>query len=600
MMMGSQGNINNKYAEDGLFIISILAILLVLLNLGYGAVNQDLYSKWFPILNLFAFAFLFWRIFINWKSRKLQTRYYAGQTFVLALTLLAILSELFFHKLLLQIKITTNTSLSSLIYHAIFLFLFLEEVSNRLFAIKRTAINGPFLLIISFVFIILIGSLLLMLPSATTRPISYVDALFTSTSAVCVTGLVVLDTAKDFTLFGQWVILFLIQLGGLGILTFTNLFGLIFSGNTTFHNQMMIQSMLNVDNLNDALKALVRIVTITLIIEVIGALLIFFTVDQGIFNSDWSRLFFSLFHSISAFCNAGFSTLGNDGLYHPSVRFAYNFQLLIAILIVFGGIGFGILLNLLQFIKESGLKWYSNVVKHRPYRHKPQIINLNTKIVVTTTVLLLLTGTVFYYAFEYNNVLAEHTTAYGKIVQSFFGSVTPRTAGFNTVDIAQLTIPTLMIYLLLMWIGGSPGSTAGGIKTSVFAVATLNILNAIRGKERLETTNREIEITSVNRVFAIISLSLIAVGASITLIIIKDGHKFDLLKIAFECFSALGTVGLSMGITPNLTDFSKLVLVVTMFIGRVGFLTILIGILKLFIREREKRYRYPKEELFIT
>ena len=285
-------------------------------------------------------------------------------------------------------------------------------MSNRLFAIKRTAINGPFLLIISFAFIILIGSLLLMLPSATTHPITYVDALFTSTSAVCVTGLVVLDTAKDFTLFGQWIILLLIQIGGLGILTFTNLFGLIFSGNTTFQNQMLIQSMLNVDNLNDALKALVRIVTITLVIEAIGALLIFISVDSQIFNSGWSKLFFSVFHSISAFCNAGFSTLGNDNLYHPSVRFAYNFHLVIAILIVFGGIGFGILLNLLQYIKEAGLKWYSNVIKHKPYRHKPQIINLNTRIVVITTVILLVTGTAFYFAFEYNNVLVEYTTTY--------------------------------------------------------------------------------------------------------------------------------------------------------------------------------------------
>lgn len=599
-MIGSQLNSNNKYAEDGLFIISIMAILLVLLNLGYGTGNQDLYSKWFPILNISAFSFLFWRIYINWKSRKLQTRYYAGQTIILALTVLAILSELFFHKLLLQIKVTSSTSLSAVIYHTIFIFLFLEEVSNRLFAIKKTAINGPFLLIISFAFIILIGSLLLMLPSATTHPISYVDSLFTSTSAVCVTGLVVLDTAKDFTLFGQWIILLLIQIGGLGILTFTNLFGLIFSGNTTFQNQMLIQSMLNVDNLSDALKALVRIVTITLIIEAIGALLIFFTVDSGIFGSGWSRVFFSIFHSISAFCNAGFSTLGNDNLYHPSVRFAYNFHLVIAFLIVFGGIGFGILLNLLQYIKEAGLKWYSNFIQHKQYRHKPQIINLNTRIVVITTLILLFAGTVIYYLFEYNNVLAEHTSTYGKLVQSFFGSVTPRTAGFNTVDIAKLTIPTLMIYLLLMWIGGSPGSTAGGIKTSVFAVATLNIINAVRGKERLETAKREIEVTSVNRVFAIISLSLLAVGTAVTLVVIKDGHNFDLLKIAFECVSALGTVGLSMGITPNLTDFSKLVLVVTMFIGRVGFITILIGLLKLFTREREKRYRYPKEELFIT
>lgn len=598
--MINTSSVYNKYAEDGLFLVSIMAMLLVFLNLGYGSSGIDLYSNWFPILNVLAFVFLSWRIYNSWKSRKLQTRYYAGQTLILSVSLLAALSELFFHKLLQSIQISPRTTLSSVIYHAVFILLFIEEISNRIFRLKRTAINGPFLLIISFLFIILLGSLLLMLPNATTHPISYVDALFTSTSAVCVTGLVVLDTAKDFTLFGQWLILLLIQIGGLGILTFTNLFGLIFSGNTTFQNQMLIQSMLNVDNLADALRALVRIVVITLVIEFAGAVLIYFSLDSSVFTSVGNHLFFSLFHSISAFCNAGFSTLGNDNIYHISVRFAYGFQLIVAFLIVFGGIGFGILLNILNFFKEKLTKIHYDYIKHQPYRHKPQLLNINTKIVTVTTLVLLSLGTVLYFIFEYNNVLVEHPTIYGKWVQSFFGSVTPRTAGFNTVDIAKLTVPTLMIYLLFMWIGGSPGSTAGGIKTSVFAIATINILNAIRGRERMETYKREVDALSVTKVFAIISLSLIAMGVSVTLVLMNDGDKFDLMRIAFECFSALGTVGLSMGITPSLTDFSKIVLISTMFIGRVGFITILMGLLQLFSREREHRYRYPKEELFIT
>lgn len=591
---------NKKNVDDGLLIISTLAMLLVIVNSGFSQTTDSLYSKWFPIANFIAFVLLSLRILINWKIRKLQVRWYAGQTFLLSLMVLALLSELFFHQTLSNIYITASTTANVFIYHCIFIFLFLEEISSKLFSIKKSAVNGPFLLLTSFAFIVLMGSLLLMLPSATYKPISYVDALFTSTSAVCVTGLVVMDTAKDFTFFGQWIILFLIQIGGLGILTFTNLFGLIFSGSTTFQNQMLIQNMLNVESLSDAMKALVRIVVITLIIELIGGLLIFFMVDSSIFPNTGKHLFFSLFHSISAFCNAGFSTLGNDGLYHPSVRYAYGMQLIIAVLIVFGGIGFGILLNVLQYIKEKATQVYSTFIKHKQHRYKTQIITLNTRIVVITTLILLIGGSLLYFIFEYHNVLRDHPTLYGKLVQSIFGSVTPRTAGFNTVDVAKLTIPTLMIYLLLMWIGGSPGSTAGGIKTSVFAVATLNIFNQILGKERVESGKREISSNSIQRTFAIVSLSLIAVGMSITLIILKDGAKFDLLKIAFEAFSALGTVGLSMGITPFLSDFSKVVLIVTMFVGRVGFITIMIGLIRLFRSEREKRYRYPKEELFIT
>lgn len=591
---------NKKYADDGLLIVAILAILLVLLHVYNVSGRNDLFSWWFPILNVIAFILLAWRIYLHWNTRTLKLRWYASQALLILLMLLALISELFFHTILSSIRVTEHTSMSSVIYQSIFIFLFLEEFSNRLFSIKKSAINGGFLLIISFAFLILMGSLLLMLPGATTRPISYVNALFTSTSAVCVTGLTVLDTAKDFTLFGKWIILFLIQIGGLGILTFTNLFGLIFSGNSTFQNQMFIQNMLNVENMGDAFKSLVRIIVITLVIEFVGGVFIFFTTSSDLFGSGGSHAFFAIFHSISAFCNAGFSTLGNDNMYHPAFRYAYGFQLVIAILVVFGGIGFGLFLNILQYFKEKFFQGYCQFVKHTPYRFKPKIISLNTRVVMVTTGILLFLGTIFYFVFEYNNVLVDHPTFFGKVVQSFFGSVTPRTAGFNTVDISRLTIPTLMIYLLLMWIGGSPGSTAGGIKTSVFAVATLNIVNIIRGHERLETGKREITTSSINKTFAIISLSLIAVGMAITLIVLKDGAKFDLLQIAFETFSALGTVGLSMGITANLTDFSKIVLIFTMFIGRVGFMTIMIGLVRLFTREKEKRYRYPPEELFIT
>ena len=305
-------------------------------------------------------------------------------------------------------------------------------------------------------------------------------------------------------------------------------------------------------------------------------------------------LFFSIFHAVSGFCNAGFSTLQNS-LYDPDFRFNYPLQLAVALLFILGGIGFPIVLNIYKYTKYFIKNLFLKIKKNRPLPYSPWVINLNTRIVVFTTFILLSLGTVGFYAFEYNNTLAEHNW-FGKIVTAFFSAATPRTAGFNSVDIGALNFSTLMMMFLLMWIGASPASTGGGIKTSTLAIATLNFFSLARGKDRIEVYRREISQASVRRAFAIISLSLMVIGFSIFLIATFDEDK-TLLSIAFESFSAYSTVGLSTGITADLSSYSKVVIIFTMFIGRVSMLTLLIAMLR---RVKHLNYRYPTDEILIN
>jgi Trk-type K+ transport system membrane component len=321
-------------------------------------------------------------------------------------------------------------------------------------------------------------------------------------------------------------------------------------------------------------------------------------IDDHQIQGTGERIFFSVFHSVSAFCNAGFSTFTN-GLYELPMRFNYGVHLVMAFLIIIGGIGYVIVFNYATYLKDWLKARYFRLLKKKNTGYRRPIISLNTKIVVYTTFFLLVVGTVAYFILEYNNTLREHTTMWGKLVTSFFGSVTPRTAGFNTVDVSAMTVPMILLYLILMWIGASPGSTGGGIKTCTFAIGTLNIWQQITGRSRMELGWKEIPAVAARRAFAIISLSLIAVGFSIFFVTIFD-PDLALLPVAFECFSAYGTVGLSMGITPHLSDASKLILTVTMFVGRVSFLTVLIGLIQQVFRQKQKPYRFPEEEIFIT
>ncbi|MBP8904560.1 MAG: ATPase [Paludibacteraceae bacterium] len=463
------------------------------------------------------------------------------------------------------------------------------------FRFKYKVVNPAQLFVGSFFIIILMGSLLLMLPNATRGEISYVDALFTATSAVCVTGLAVVDTGGVFTLIGQTIILFLIQTGGLGIMTFASYFSYFFRSGSSYENQMYMGEMTNVDKLDEVFSVLKKIITVTFAIEAIGAVMLFFSITDSAVHGFGHRIYFSVFHAVSAFCNAGFSPLKNS-LFEATFRFNYLFQLIIALLIIFGGLGFPIIFNSWKFFVYKIGNTFKRLLKKREKTYLPWVLNLNSKVIISTTAILLISGTIFVLIFEYNNTLTEHHSFFGKFIVSFFGSVTTRTAGFNSIDTGAMTLPTTLIFILLMWIGASPASTGGGIKTSTIAVAFLNVVSIAKGKKNLEIFGREISGVSINKSFAIILLSVVVIFTSTLGVAMFDADK-NLLSIVFEVVSAYATVGLSRGITGSLTDASKIIVLITMFLGRVGMITFLMAIIK---KTNNTKYRYPTEDLLIN
>ncbi|MFO7842281.1 MAG: potassium transporter TrkG, partial [Bacteroidales bacterium] len=402
-------------------------------------------------------------------------------------------------------------------YQGVFTFLaifivFIRELFILSVNLKHFTVNPAQLFITSFFSLIILGSLLLLLPNATHEGIEVIDALFTSTSAVCVTGLIVVDTGSYFTLFGQFIIIFLVQAGGLGIMTFASYFGYFFKGGASYETQLLLSDFTGTEKLGEVLKTLKRIILITFTLELIGAILIFQSIGKVEIISFSERLFFSFFHSVSGFCNAGFSTLENS-FYELPFRFNYSLHLIIAALIILGGIGFPIVFNLLKYLKIKSVSFIKYLFQQKKYVHSAWIINLNTRIVLATTFVLILSGFVMFFILEYDNTLAEHSL-FGKIVASFFGSVTTRTAGFNTVDTSMLNIPVVMVILFLMWIGASPGSTGGGIKTSTFAIAVFNFISLAKGRQRIEILQRQISQGSVNRASAIMILSILVIFIS--------------------------------------------------------------------------------------
>ncbi len=480
-------------------------------------------------------------------------------------------------------------------YAALFL-VFIREVSALQINFNRTLFNPAQFFVLSFMLIIGLGTGLLLLPNATHEGISFLNALFTSTSAVCVTGLIVVDTGTYFTLFGKSIILVLIQIGGIGIMTFASYFSYFFSGGSSYENQLVLSDLTSSNKLGEVFGTLKKIIIVTFSLEVIGAALIFITLDSREVYSYLDKGFFALFHSISAFCNAGFSTLEHS-LFDSGFRFNYGLQSIILGLFVIGGLGFPIVFNLFNYVKYLIRNRLFPVITghNKEQTITPWVLNLNSRIVLITTFALLFLGSAIFMIFEYHNSLAEHSF-FGKIITSIFSAATPRTAGFNTVDTSALNFSTIMLIFLLMWVGASPASTGGGIKTSTFAIATLNFWSLARGKERIELYRREIANISVMRAFAIISLSLIAIGVGVFAIAYFDSDK-KLIDVAFECFSAYSTVGLSLGITGDLSNASKFVLISLMFTGRVSMLSLLIAITQ---KERRKHYRYSQDEILIN
>ncbi|MCF8462208.1 MAG: ATPase [Flavobacteriales bacterium] len=581
-------NFELQYLHRIALLTSILGIVAFISDFGY---SQS--TEFQQLLDGFYFVALGIGVISTIARYFDRTHIFKRKVFVFDLLSVCFTLWTYYHYLFVGVPFRTDLLLENSIWVKIAVVLsFIRELSAARFNFKRTFLNPAQLFVASFFILIFLGAFLLQLPNATYTGISFTNALFTSTSAVSVTGLSVVDTGTYFTEFGQIIIMSLIQLGGLGILTFSSYFAYFFKGGTSYENQLVLSDMTNSKKMGEVFSTLKNIILITFGIELFSSIFIFSSLKVADFHSQYERIFFAVFHSVSAFCNAGFSTI-SAGLYDDGFKYNYFLQLAVIFTFVLGGLGFPIVTNIINYLKYQAKKFlFSNRLKRD---HRPWVLNLNSRITLITTISITAVAFVAFYFLEYNNTLAEHH-GFGKMVTALFGATTPRTAGFNSIDTAAMLFPTTMMVFLLMWIGASPASTGGGIKTSTFAIATLNILSLAKGKTRIEVFRREIADISVRRAFATISLSLIVIGFGIIFISFFDNEK-SLIDIAFECFSAYSTVGLSLGITPNLSSASKLILVIVMFVGRVSMLTLVIAVFK---KIKHKNYRYPTEEMTIN
>ena len=575
-------NISNVLSKIYGFV-DILLITFLIFDFGF----EDTVSSWFDHKTLFFSLIIISLIIFNvlrfiYSHNMSLKKMLKANILILVLTLIA--SGITFSysddfDRLYNTNLVMDTGL------ILYFFLRLTSLLRKLYALYY---NPTILFVGSFAVTGFIGAFLLMLPNATTHGISFIDALFTSISAVCVTGLIVLDTATDFTFMGKTVIICLIQLGGIGMLTFTSFFAFFFKQGASFREGMNVGSFMDSENLQNVMYFAMRVVAFTLGIEIVGALLIYWFIAD--IPEIKNKAFFSVFHSISAFCNAGFSTF-SQGLSDASVSHAYGFQWIIMHLIILGGLGYNIVFNFLKYVSDFVI----NSITHRRIHSPVRVLTLNSRIVIITTAILLTIGSFFFFFTEAHRAFSHESTL-GKVTSAAFTSVTARTAGFNTYDFASLSMPAILFVIFLMWIGASPGSTGGGIKTSTFALATLNILSIARGKERIELRGRKINNQSVKRAFAIICISLMVIGSGVLMILFFE-EDYSLIQIAFEVFSAFSTVGLSLGITASLSIGSKYVLIVVMFLGRIGLLNLLIGMLK---NVEAHSYEYPEENILIN
>ena len=477
-------------------------------------------------------------------------------------------------------------------------------------------------LIASFLVLIISGAGLLMLPKASAagkENLSFVDALFTATSATCVTGLIVKNTGEDFSMMGQLIILTLIQLGGLGIVVFGAVFALLLGQALSLRESVAMQDLLSARTLGRMNRIIAFIFVGTLLIEAVGAVSMFGMWDEvpgraGNLQEQW---FCSVFHSISAFCNAGFSLFSNSMV---SYNRSWQVYLVMAPLIILGGLGFGVHYDLFNIaagrVKRFFKGWFNK--EYRFSREAPKRMGLQTKIVLSVSACLIVLGTLAILLFERyaspvrsqmpepsapatmgisNEASGSNPAKNPGVLGALFQSITARTAGFNTVDISALSASSKIVLTLFMFVGGSPGSTAGGIKTVTLAVVIMTAVAALRKRQEVEMFRRSVRIVVVGRAITVTLLFVVVLfGATLALSITESANGFTMSEIMFEAGSALGTVGLTTGITPSLTIVGKLIIIVVIFVGRLGPLTLLAA---LTFNLKPVKYNYPDEAIIV-
>jgi trk system potassium uptake protein TrkH len=463
------------------------------------------------------------------------------------------------------------------------------ELSQSGEFMPKIQLHPAFIFVLSFAIIILIGSGLLMLPEMSTGGVSYIDALFTSTSATCVTGLITLETATAWTSKGHIVLLILMKIGGINIILFGAFLTLLGRLGVGMKHHLVVEDFVNKESIFSSKGMLGRIVLISILVELIGSAIIFLMTTSTLTHLDFGeKVFFSLFHSVSAFNNAGFSTF-SGGLYNEYLQNLYWFHITAGILIIVGSLGFTTLFDLFdpKKMKER---------RKQPWK-KPY---LGSQVSVITALVLIVGGAFFFFLFEIDNTLEGQSTP-AAIIGAFFQSISLRTAGFNTVDLTQMSMPFIVICLVLMFIGGASSSTAGGIKTSTFSVVVLSAYSTIRGKKNIELFKKRIPEGVVFRSHSIFmfALSGIILGIfvlSITEAGLMESGQFRMMDLVYEEVSAFSTVGASTGVTPYLSFAGKVVVIVSMYIGRLGTLTVAYALSR---NISSTNYKYPEESFMV-
>jgi len=441
---------------------------------------------------------------------------------------------------------------------------------------KTSQLSGVQILALGFAIVILVGAIILTLPisSKSGNFTNFLDSLFTATSAVCVTGLVTLDTGTYWNEFGQIVIMLLIEIGGLGFMAFTTLLAILLRRRITLRDRLIMQEAMNTFSIQGLVKMVERIVLFTVSVQIIGGLLLAtqFIKDYGLLKG----LYFGIFHSVSAFCNAGFDLFGG---YSSVTSYSSNAIVLLtlSIIIIISGLGFTVIIELFKYKTDRRL-------------------STHTKLVLLMTSILLFGGILFMFALEYNNPeTLGPMSIKNKILNAIFAGVSPRTAGFNSISLDGMTSGGKFLTIILMYIGGSPGSTAGGLKTATFGIIVLTVVSVIKGREDTELFGRRLSKELVYRAFAIliISFSLVVV---VTMLLCITQPKEQFIDLLYEATSAFATVGFTTGVTQRLNFIGKIIIMITMYFGRVGPLTVALALTN---KRKSKGYRYPETKILI-
>ncbi|QUB95577.1 potassium transporter KtrB [Leptotrichia sp. oral taxon 218] len=443
--------------------------------------------------------------------------------------------------------------------------------------LKNKSFSPYMTILLSFMVVTILGGILLSLPISMRygKSVKLIDGFFIATSAICVTGLSSIDIGSVYNIFGQMVILVLIQLGGLGVITFTSVIIIMISKKIGYYTKKIVQEDINIDTTFKIEEYVKKVILSVIVIEFIGTVILFFEFIKKF--GFLKAVYYSFFHSVSAFCNAGFS-LFSDNLYGFKNSFIINMT--IPLLIFLGGIGFSTILNCYNVLRK-----------------KEKRLTSTTKLSIKISIFLVIIGMVAMFILEYSNKSTIGNLSFGqKLEASFFQSVTTRTAGFNTISILGLKRSTSLLFVILMFIGASPGSTGGGIKTTTIGLIILGTLATLKNKDTIEYDKRSVSWRIYSKAITVLFISLIYTTICVFLLILFERNK-NLLDLVFEVFSAFGTVGLSRNLTPSLADISKFILIVTMFVGRVGPLTIALALSKSNLKKG--RYTYPQENILI-